>query len=220
MFGEQDDELVENLKKFWECESVGIIPEDQLLSANERKPEIHYNGRNYEIGLPWKEDFQPSTNSYQLSENRLRSLHFKLKMDPDLLRDYDKIIREQEQTGIVERVPEEELNSDVNKSRVYYSPHHAVVREDRETTKVRIVYDGSAKLSQEELSLNDCLETGDNYIPHIFDMLARFRYNAVGLSADIEKAFLMVNIKEEDRNMLHFLWFDNPEQDRPKIAQF
>jgi len=51
-------------------------------------------------------------------------------------------------------------------------------------------------------------------------MLARFRNNLVGLTADIEKAFLMVSIKEEDRNMLRFLWFDNPEQDRPKLAQF
>ena len=136
------------------------------------------------------------------------------------MRDYDKIIREQEQTGIVERVHEEESSSTVNNTRIYYSPHHAVIRKDRETTKVRVVYDRSVKASKEELSLNDCLETGDNYIPHIFDMLARFRNNPIGLTADIEKAFLMVSIKEKDRNMLHFLWFDNPEQDRPRIAQF
>ena len=97
-----------------------------------------------------------------MSETRLLSLHFRLKKDTDLLRVYDKIIREQEQTGIVERFPEEESSSNVDKGRVYYSPHHAVIRKDRETTKVRIVYDGSAKSSKEELSLNDCLETGDN----------------------------------------------------------
>ena len=51
-------------------------------------------------------------------------------------------------------------------------------------------------------------------------MLARFRSNSVGLTADIEKAFLMVSIKEEERDMLRFLWFDNPEEDRPRIAQF
>ena len=56
------------------------------------------------MGLPLKEDLQPSMNSYRLSETRLRSLHFRLKKDPDLLRDYDKIIREQEHTGIVERL--------------------------------------------------------------------------------------------------------------------
>lgn len=42
----------------------------------------------------------------------------------------------------------------------------------------------------------------------------------VGLTADIERAFLMVSIKEEDRNMLRFLWFDDPGRDIPKIAQF
>ena len=93
-----------------------------------------------------------------------------------------------------------------------------MIRQDRETTKVRIVYNGSTKSSKEELSLNDCLETGDNYIPHIFDMLASFQNNPVGLTADIEKAFLMVSIKEEDRNMLRFLWFDSPGRDIPKIA--
>ena len=143
-----------------------------------------------------------------------------MKKDPDLLRDYDKIIRDQEQTGIVERVPEEESNCNDDKGRVYYSPHHAVIRKDRETTKVRIVYDGSGKSSKDELSLNDCLETGDNYILHIFDMLASFRSNPVGLTVDIEKAFLMVSIKEKDRNMLRFLWFDDPHRDRPKNAQF
>jgi len=143
-----------------------------------------------------------------------------LKKDPDLLRDYDRIIQEQEQAGIVERVPEEETTSNVDKGQVYYSPHHAVIKKDSETTKVRIVYDGSAKSSKEEMSLNDCSETGDNYIPHMLDMLARFRNNPVGLTSDIEKAFLMVSIKEEDRNMLRFLWFDNPDRDRGKIAQF
>lgn len=91
--------------------------------------------------------------------SRLRSLHHQLRNEPNLLSVYDKIIREQEQDGIVERVPEEETTSD--QSRGYYSPRHAVIRKERETTKVCIVYDGSAKSSKEELSLNDCLETGD-----------------------------------------------------------
>ena len=40
---------------------------------------------------------------------------FQVEKDPDLLRDYDKIIQEQEQTRIVERVPEEESSSNVDK---------------------------------------------------------------------------------------------------------
>ena len=105
-------------------------------------------------------------------------------------------------------------------TRVHYSPHHAVVRRDRETTKVRVVYDRSAKSSNEERSLNDCLEVGENYIPHIFDMLSKFRWNAVALTADMEKAFLMVGIKQEDRDMLCFLWYDDPFTAKPEIAEY
>ena len=74
------------------------------------------------------------------------------------------------------------------------------------TTKLRVVYDGSATTDTRNYSLNDCLLTGPNLIPQIFDLLVRFRQNPVGMVADIEKAFLMIGINEEDRDMLRFLW--------------
>ena len=85
---------------------------------------------------------------------------------------------------------------------------------------MRVFYDGSAKTSKNELSLNDCLEVGPNYIPHIFDLLTKFRCNPIGLSADIEKAFLNVGIKEEHRDMLRFLWFQDPFADELEIVSF
>ena len=105
-----------------------------------------------------------------MCETRLRSLYHKLKNEPSLLHEYDKITQEQVRTEIVEKVPNLNNTNEPITKRVYCSPHHAVVRKDRETAKVRIVYDGSAKNSKEERSLNDCLEVGDNHIPHIFDM--------------------------------------------------
>ena len=212
------------LKTFWKTESIGIkddlITERQLPLKIDRTDEISFNGRRYEASLPWKEDCEPTSNNYPMCENRLRSLHHKLKNEHNLLAEYDKIIQEQNQRGIIERVPSLKSSSQFDTKCVHYSPHHAVVRRERETTKVRIVYDGSAKRTKEERSLNDCLDVGENYIPHIFDMLARFRWNAVGLTADIEKAFLMVGIKEQDRNMLRFLWYDDPFASKPKIAEF
>ena len=51
--------------------------------------------------------------------------------------------------GILEKVP-----IDFKTDNVHYLPHRAVVKEDRETTKVRNVFDVSAKYKN-ELSLNE-----------------------------------------------------------------
>ena len=111
----------------------------------------------------------------------------------------------------------EDLKNDINTSRSHYLPHLEVVRKDRETTKVRVVYDGSAKASKKERSLNDCLQTGPNHLPHVFNIIANFRKNIIGLTADIEKAFLMVGIQDGQRDFLWFLWFDNPSLENPEI---
>lgn len=74
-------------------------------------------------------------------------------------------------------------------------PHHAVIKEDRETTKVRVVYDASSK--EQGLSLNESLENGTTTFTDLFAVLVRFRSYNVGILADIEKAFLSIGVKEE-----------------------
>ena len=72
----------------------------------------------------------------------------------------------------------------------------------------------------DNLSLNDCLQTGPNLIPKLFNILVRFRLHPVVLVADIEKAFLMIGIAEGDRDKLRFLWFENPSDVHSPITQF
>ena len=140
------------------------------------------------------------------------------------MKDYDSIIQEQRKNGIVEIVLENKdqtpHESKLNTKRIHYSPHHAVVRRDRGTTKVRIVSDGSARDCRNDLSLNNCLEVGENYIPHIFETLSKFRWNFVAVTADIEKAFLMVGIKPEDRDMLRFLCFKDLLAEKLEISEY
>ena len=221
------DHLILSLKQFWQTENIGI--DSQSFEENEMQiaPEILRTKHNYEVGLPFKADRLPSSNNYNLCASRLKSLHHKLRKEPKLLQEYDHIIKEQEKQGIVEKIPSNLEESKIaNTEGIHYSPHHAVIRKDRETTKVRIVYDGSAKqqnetsLQENSVSLNDCLEVGPNYIPHIFDMLSKFRNKPIGLTADIEKAYLMVSIKPEHRDMLRFLWFDKVDSEIPKLREF
>ena len=59
MFGGQDDELVESLKKFWESESTGILDDSKIerqVPDIAKQTDISFNGRRYEARLPWKED--------------------------------------------------------------------------------------------------------------------------------------------------------------------
>ena len=98
-------------------------------------------------------------------------------------------------------------------------PHHDVIREDRTTSKVRVVVDVSCKSHSYELSLNDRLELGPNCIPLLFDVVVRFRVHTVALVADIEKAFLQIEIRPEDRDFLRFLWFEDVSVDKPAFIQ-
>jgi hypothetical protein len=139
-----------------------------------------------------------------------------LLKDPKYLDEYNRNIEEQLTTGIVEEVPP----SDKDQKNIHYLPHHGVIRKDKATTtKLRVVYDGSAKTKTRNYSLNDCLLTGPNLIPQMFDLLVRFRQNPVGLVADIEKAFLMIGINEEDRNMLRFLWLKDAKDPHSEILK-
>ena len=88
-------------------------------------------------------------------------------------------------------------------------PHKAVIRESAQTTKVRIVYDASAKPNSNTPLLNDCLETGPSLQNFLWDILVRTRLRSVLLCGDIKKAFLQIRIRENDRDGLRFHWIQN-----------
>ena len=54
-------------------------------------------------------------------------------------------------------------------------PHFPVFKSDSATTKMRIVYDASAKMSPKSPSLNDCLHTGPNLMQDLTGILLKFR---------------------------------------------
>ena len=85
-------------------------------------------------------------------------------------------------------------------SKVSYSPYRAVVRNDVETTKVRIVYDASCFDRRAGSSLNDCLHVGSSLTPLRFDMLIRFREKPIVLVGDIEKESLNIEADPTTRN--------------------
>ena len=118
----------------------------------------------------------------------------RLRKEPEVLKEYDSVIRDQIQRGIVEVV---ERYANPGSSNFHYTPHHAVIRRDKSTTKLRIVYDASAK--SDGASLNECLHAGPPLAQGIFDIMLRFRSHRVALIGDIAKAFLMVHMAKQIR---------------------
>ena len=118
---------------------------------------------------------------------------------------YNRIIEEQLRPGFIEKVPESELAKPC-----HYIPHHAVHKESA-TTPVRIVYDCSCREARHLASLNDCLETGSAFLNDLSAILLRFRSHNYGLTADIGKAFLHVQLDQQDRDFTRFLWLSSPD---------
>ena len=93
-----------------------------------------------------------------------------------------------------------------------------MVREDKKTTKLRKVYDTSARTNGP--SLNDCLYTGPKFGQKIMDIILRFRIHKTALAADVEKAFLMISVSPQDRDALRFLWVNDIHKKTPEIVVF
>ena len=151
----------------------------------------------YLVSLPWNRDTPDIHDHFNLSLSRLKLLQTRLLRKPQLLKEYDPVIKEQLSKGIIEPVNQPPGVYKVSNSLIHYLPHHAVVRQDRETAKITVVYDGSARDKDGSPSLNDCLFPGPNYVPMLFDILLRFRTYPIALTGDIEKAFLMIRIAED-----------------------
>ncbi|CAH2096430.1 unnamed protein product [Euphydryas editha] len=76
------------------------------------------------------------------------SLERKLENDKDLKEKYHKVIQEYLELGHMRLVKV----VDMNKEAAVYLPHHAVVRDDKTTTKVRVVFNASQKNSNGSLA--------------------------------------------------------------------
>ena len=206
---EENCPLKQELSKFWNIESLGIIPESEDAVYEKFLNQVQMKDARYEVSLPWKEMHPALPDNYSLSYSRLASLIRRLRKSPEVLREYDRVITDQQSRGIVETVSSDDA------THVHYLPHREVVRSDKQTTKLRIVFDASAK--RDGPSLNDCVHAGPPLTPLLMDIMMRFRCHQIALVGDIEKAFLMVGVNEADRDVLRFLWVKDPFASEPKV---
>lgn len=121
--------------------------EQEFVQRYRREKVTFANGR-YTVKLPWMPKIDLSAN-YSGSAHRLFSQR-KSCLNKGVFDDYKTAIEELVNNGFAERVPFKQLNT----SRVYFMPHHIVIKPSSETTRVRLVFDASSRGAQGK-SLND-----------------------------------------------------------------
>ena len=120
---------------------------------------------------------------------------------------YDTIIQDQLEKGVIEKV--DRFNVDGMK---HYIPHHVVIAPQKATTKLRIVYNASARSNFGNKSLKECLYRGPVLLQNLCGILLRFRLYEIGIVSDIEKAFLQVGLQKRERDVTRFVWLEDHDQ--------
>ena len=160
--------------------------------------------QRYQVALPKKQSI------HNLGESRPQAVARYLQTEKAA---YKRQIRQQFQEGIksyltlghAEEVPSEEKPPAV----AFWQPMHAVIKLSSSSTKLRVVFDGSAATTS-GLSLNQALHVGPTLQATLSDTLLKFRCYDIALNADISKMYREVKLSEADKDLHRFVWRDNP----------
>ncbi|XP_055591098.1 uncharacterized protein LOC129743154 [Uranotaenia lowii] len=205
--------LVRQLERFWTVETN----ENQLVwTAEERDCEEHYKrtykrddiGR-YLVELPKKVGFDRMLGSSKtVALNRFWKMEQRLETNSEMRQQYHDFMKEYLELGHMRKLTEGEMMAELggdNTRKVYYLPHHAVVKDSSTTTKVRVVFDGSAR-TDTGFSLNDCLLKGPTIQDSLLTLLLRFRKHEVALVGDVEKMYRQVRLHSDDTLLQRIFW--------------
>ena len=121
-----------------------------------------------------------------------------------------EVVWEYFEMGHTERVPKNEVVSP--RTEVYYFPMHAIYKEKSTTSKLRVVFNASAKLDS-GTSLNDHLLVGPTVYSRLIDVLLRFRQHKVVLTTDVSRMYRAIWLPDNQKVLHHFLWREEPEEE-------
>ncbi|XP_057320162.1 uncharacterized protein LOC130664288 [Microplitis mediator] len=163
-------DLSSQLTRFWIIEDAGP---KSFRSLNDYLCETHYHchttrntDRRYVVQLTFRVENVEFGDSKTQAYRRFSSFQRRLNADAQLKTEYCKVMREYIDLGHMVHVSD-------NHEPGYYMPHDPVIKAFSTTTKVRVVFNASAK-SDKGISLNEVLLTGPTIQGHLFTILLRF----------------------------------------------
>ena len=200
----------QDISKFWCTEEVPStkpsLTEAEIVTKNHFEATTKLVNGRFQVKLPFKPDATPLGESKASALRRFLILEKRLEANPILHQQYRDFIHEFIDLEHLEEVPKQEL--DLPPHKCFYLPHHCVQKEST-TTKLRVVFDASAKTST-KVSLNDVLLVGPKIQDDLFDHLIRFRCYAIGITGDIAKMYRQIALDKDDKDFHRLFWRDTP----------
>nr|CAH7760091.1 unnamed protein product [Callosobruchus chinensis] len=208
-----NQEIHNLLSKFWETEEPIVTNNFQFSSEEQTCEEIFRattrrdkDGR-FIVRVPLKLDPSHLGQSKEGAMKRFHSMENKLSKNPIMREPYVKFMDEYDNLGHMIKVSPDKIPSNS-----YFLPHHPVVNENNKTTKLRVVFDASAR-TDSGYSLNDLQYVGPTIQDTLFSILLRFRQGPVAIGADLVKMFRQVKIAEDQRHLQTILWRASPSDE-------
>lgn len=199
------------LEKFWEIEEVSskdVVYSNEELQAEEifsKTVSRDTNGRFITM-MPFKQDCSLLGDSKRLALRRFYSMEKRFDRNPTLKAKYIQFMQEYESLGHMTKV------SDIDDSKVSsYFPHHGVLNDNSQTTKLRVVFDGSA-LTDTGISLNQLQFIGPPIQNDLVSILFRFRQHKFIICADIVKMYRQILIHPCQRPLQRIFWRSDPSE--------
>ncbi|UYV69064.1 hypothetical protein LAZ67_6002223, partial [Cordylochernes scorpioides] len=139
------------IQNLWKLDAIGVSDAEvekktQSLQAEMEEHFAHTTTRDiegrYEVALPWVQDKERIPSNKDLAENQLSSVRRKLEEVGDM-NEYGQIFEEWMKQGIIEYAREDKLDG------VHYLPHRPVYKRNSHTSRIRPVFNASARKRDE-----------------------------------------------------------------------
>ena len=143
-------------------------------------------------------------NTKEQATRRLEAMEKQLSKNPEHAKAYNSQMKEMEDLKFSRKITQEEERQYTGP--VHYITHHAVVRPEKKSTPLRIVYNSSS--SYKGHRLNDYWLKGPDLLNNLLGVILRFREEPVAVNGDISKIYHRIGIPEVDQHVHRFLWRD------------
>lgn len=201
-----------DVERLWSLDAIGIKePDTGPFSAEEEEAirqfqrSISYDGRTYTVAMPKRSSITTLYNNLSVALDRLHRKRRSLLLNEAMYQRYDSEIMSFVNDGHATEVHDYDLTKSDAVDGTYFMPHQQVITHAADKEKWRIVFDCSAAAPGRS-SLNAHLLVGPNLNPDVVKMLLNFRLRHIAVSADIARAYMMINLAEADRPYFRFLW--------------